>query len=639
MLRLLCIPLLFMSISLWAQLTPARYLALARQQMAVENYSAAIDHLDFCVRADPSNVEAFYLRGAAKYNLGDYSGAISDFSICIRLYPLAAASFQNRGVARSKTGDHVGAVEDFNHAQRLEPENYSLYLSKAYSLLQIESLQEAILTCDKAIALNPRIEEAFVLRGAANLTLEKYEAALADLNRALTIKPLSTDALLRRTLVRHHMGDSTGAYADCRKALSIDSSSTLGWFVMGSMNADRGRYKQAIEDYSRVIQFNPQHALAFYNRGSAHMQLENLREAAYDFRRVTEINPLNVLGHFNLGLIHHRRKEYQKALQAYNEVLALYPEMEDAWFNRALVKQELGDSPGARRDYRMGSIIRTEHGNPEEGFDLSRVRQELFDLQADFYAPSLRSKLSRDNLALFPFIELRAAASQPLQTQGLKFYNSVLDSRNRQHGFTPFFYLANYYNETTPDTAQQTLPPRTDAATAGIYRACSYRSNFEFDRSLALYDSLLKHYPGEFLLWFGKAGTMYYLLDLLLKLEQPDHAHPRGALMTPSLKSAQTDGLRLNEMEYLYSRCIALRPDFAPAYFNRGLVRAELEDFEAAIDDFLQAHTLQNNLGEAAFNAAILAKYLNKPRACDYLLRAVKNGVPQAKELRKTWCE
>jgi tetratricopeptide (TPR) repeat protein len=638
MLRLICIPLLFMSISLWAQLRPAKYLALAREQIALENYDAAIDHLNFCIKADPTNVEAFYLRGASRYNLGDFAGAIADFGNCIGLYPLAAAPFQNRGVARSKTGDHEGAIADFDRALALEPENYSLYMSKAYSLMQIAQTPAAIEVCTRAIALNPKVEEAWLMRGMARLDLGELDASLADLNEALRLKPHHTEALLRRSLVHSEREDSGAALADCRRALALDSASTLAWFVLGSLYGQQERYALAADAYARVTALNPRNALAHYNRGVANMQADALREAALDFQRVTDINPENVLGHFNLALIYHRRKDYPKALAAYDAVLELYPDMEDAWFNRALVKQEMGDEKGARSDYANGSMVRAERGNQPEGFDRSMVRDELVDLQADFYAPSLRSRLRRDHIALFPFIELRASAYRR-SGSALKFYNPAIDHRNRQHGFSPFFYLTNYYDETAPDSAQQTLPPGTDAATAGIYRACSYRSNFEFDRSLALYDSLLKQYPGEFLLWFGKAGTMYYLLDLLLKLEQPDHAHPRGTLMTPSLKSAQTDALRLNEMEYLYSKSIALRPDFAPAYFNRGLVRAELEDFEAAIDDFLQAHTLQNNLSEAVFNAAILAKYLDDPRACDYLMRAVINGVPQAKELRKTWCE
>jgi tetratricopeptide (TPR) repeat protein len=581
-------------------------------------------------------VEAFYLRGAAKYNLGDYQGSIGDFTICIRLYPQAASSFQNRGVARSKTGDHQGAVEDFNHALRLEPENYSLYLSKVYSLLQIEQFQEAIATCDKAIKLNSRIEEAFVLRGAAHLSIEAYDKALLDLDKALQIQPAHTEALLRRALVKHELKDTLGALRDAKQALSVDSASTLAWFVMGSLHADAGKFADAITAYSRVIALNPRHALAYYNRGSAYMQTEDLREAALDFRRVTEINPRNVLGHFNLGLIYHRQKNYPKALESYDHVLALYPDMEDAWFNRALVKQELGDGTGARRDYHMGNLIRAEHGNPDAGFDPSRVQQELFDLQADFYAPSLKSRLQREHIALYPFIELRAAPSRLKDAEALRFYNPAIDSRNREHQFQPFFFLANYYTDTPDDsTAHRT---GGSGVSAEIYRACLYRSRFEFDRALSLYDTLLQKYPSEFLVWFGKAGTQFYLLDLLLKLEQPDAPRRQNDLMPLGVKAVQTDHIKLNEIEYLYSRCIALRPDFAPAYFNRGLARAELEDFDSALEDFLTAFTLQPTLGEAAFNAAILAKYLDDDRACDLLLKSTAAGIKQAGTLRETWC-
>ena len=63
-----------------AQLNAEKYISLARGDLEEQNYSLAIQRLNFALKTSPYNVEAFFLRAMAKHQLGDYQGAVMDYS-------------------------------------------------------------------------------------------------------------------------------------------------------------------------------------------------------------------------------------------------------------------------------------------------------------------------------------------------------------------------------------------------------------------------------------------------------------------------------------------------------------------------------------------------------------------------------
>lgn len=66
-----------------------------RGQMALNEgqYLQAIKNFNVLVRLDPSLHKAYFLRGIAKYNLGDFGGAETDFDKSIEINPIYTQAY------------------------------------------------------------------------------------------------------------------------------------------------------------------------------------------------------------------------------------------------------------------------------------------------------------------------------------------------------------------------------------------------------------------------------------------------------------------------------------------------------------------------------------------------------------------
>jgi tetratricopeptide (TPR) repeat protein len=74
-----------------------------------------------------------------------------------------------------------------------------------------------------------------------------------------------------------------------------------------------------------------------------------------------------------------------------------------------------------------------------------------------------------------------------------------------------------------------------------------------------------------------------------------------------------------------YNQAITINPNYAQAYYNRGIVRNELGDKPGAIDDYTQAIKFNPNLAQAYGNRAYVYYQLgDKQKAREDLQRAAQ---------------
>ena len=83
-----------------------------------------------------------------------------------------------------------------------------------------------------------------------------------------------------------------------------------------------------------------------------------------------------------------------------------------------------------------------------------------------------------------------------------------------------------------------------------------------------------------------------------------------------------------------------MKPDLAIAWFNRGNVKARMGAYNDAVQDYDKALELEERLGEAHFNRALLLIYLKRnEEACKDLSRAGELGIRNSYNLIKRYCE
>jgi tetratricopeptide (TPR) repeat protein len=111
------------------------------------------------------------------------------------------------------------------------------------------------------------------------------------------------------------------------------------------------------------------------NRGVIHMNRRDMASAIADFEAALALNPQLPEGLMNRGSVRIAQGRYQEALADTETALKLgvaYPER--AFYNRALVREELRDTRGAYKDY-------SEAARLKPGWELPRLELARFSVQ------------------------------------------------------------------------------------------------------------------------------------------------------------------------------------------------------------------------------------------------------------------
>ena len=147
----------------------------------------AIEDLDWALKVDPQDAQAYCCRGVVRCKLGNYQDAISDFNQALRLNFQDAIVYRNRGKARFKLGDRQGAIADFNLGLQMQPDDTLLYLARGNVYHATGNYDAAIKDYTQAIQINLEDAQAYYHRGMSYACLEEMQHAIADYQQAASI--------------------------------------------------------------------------------------------------------------------------------------------------------------------------------------------------------------------------------------------------------------------------------------------------------------------------------------------------------------------------------------------------------------------------------------------------------------------
>ena len=122
MIRKILLALLWVPVSVSAQINTERVMTIARNALYFEDYVLSIQYFNQVINAKPYLFEPYFFRGLAKINLDDYQGAEADCNEAIKRNPFVVGAYQIRGLARIRQNNFDGAIEDYRTALKYDPE-------------------------------------------------------------------------------------------------------------------------------------------------------------------------------------------------------------------------------------------------------------------------------------------------------------------------------------------------------------------------------------------------------------------------------------------------------------------------------------------------------------------------------------
>lgn len=362
-----------------------------RGRMALQQgkYSQAIENFNILASLDTTDYWTFFFRGIAKYSLGDLRGAQKDFDNSVRLNPVFTNGYHYRAITESRFGKYDEAFSDFQRAIELRPGMEGLYYSRGVTYFMSQQFEKAVEDFNRYIRRQPKDPSAYLNRGASLLFLNDTTAALNDYNKAIKLDRFDAEGYIRRGRLFASMNRITDGIADMDKAVELDPKNTFAFFNRALMLYDNHDYVKAMSDLNRVLEYEPGNALTLYNRALIKAQVGDYEGALEDMDRVADINPENVLVYFNRAAVFMEMGRYRDALEDYDKAISLYPDFAKAYMNRSYVKNLLGQNRSSKEDYNIAQRkikeYREKNLSDAGSFaDTTKKYSSLIALDADF---------------------------------------------------------------------------------------------------------------------------------------------------------------------------------------------------------------------------------------------------------------
>ena len=344
------------------------------------------------------------------------------------------------------------------------------------------------------------------------------------------------------------------------------------------------RYDDALRDYDEVIRLVPQHFVAHYNRALLRSFVGDDNRAIKDFDFVLDKAPNNTLAAYNRALLSERVGNFAQAIKDYTRLIRVYPRFWAGYAARAKNYRKIGNTKAALADE-------------------TRVQRAQLDF---FFSQQKRSPIkkvkTRSEHELEQYQQLVEEPENSLRVR-LTATAGRIQNKKVERVFLPMFRV-----------------------TSAPQSSVGYHSILFLPVS-----SILKSYNAVISAEDSATIVPLAQLNQWLSSKNPEQIAILLAQEASTLVESKPE-LALA----LLHRIETLQPQSAMNYYNKGCVFAaqgKLADAEIA---FSQAISLDDHMGEAYFNRAVVALLQNNNiKAIADLSKAGELGLYRAYNLIK----
>lgn len=376
------------------------YLLRGQVYHAQAQYTLAITDYSQVIAIEPERAEAYFLRGQVYAQLGRHESAIADYTTALEAnYAQPALVYHARGVSYYEQRAYDLALADLNaalsrDASLAESHLYRglIYFQQAAYGQATESLaiairldsdlgQEALSAFEGLIesSTEPAVQaRAYYMRGRIHLLLadeDNLQLALDDLTAAIQNDPTLSEAYYWRGQVYFQQQDYSRAINDLDQALGQDATFTAAYYQRGLARFQLADYEGALRDLTVAIRFDPTRATqaivyfgalveaapndpatapAYYIRGrlyQARGDSGDLSLALQDFTIAILRNPTFAPPYFDRGLLRVRLNTYAQAINDLSKAIELDYNVTQAYYRRGLAYAQQDNPENAIQDF------------------------------------------------------------------------------------------------------------------------------------------------------------------------------------------------------------------------------------------------------------------------------------------------
>jgi tetratricopeptide (TPR) repeat protein len=185
---------------------------------------------------------------------------------------------------------------------------------------------------EQALAKNPDDPKINVALGVAYLERGENARALERIQRAVKVAPDSAEAHNWLGVVLLDRADFPQGIAALRKAVALDPKHTRAYANLGSALARSGEFDEAVEVFRKVLTLEPEAMSAHFNLGMALREKGDLDAALDHLRRVVKADPGNAAMRYELGQTLRQGGDLGGAIGEFEHALEINPELREGYY-------------------------------------------------------------------------------------------------------------------------------------------------------------------------------------------------------------------------------------------------------------------------------------------------------------------
>lgn len=259
-----------------------------------------------------------------------------------------------------KYNDNLLAIEDIDRAIKLDSLIPEYYLLKAELQKKEGGYADAKRTLDKCLLIDNKNVQARIELGWIAFIIQNYKQAIEYADAALKINVYAAEAYYLKGMIFSEQKDTAKAISSFITATEQESNYYDAFIQLGVLHLNQ-KNKLAIDYFKNAVNIKPKSSEALYNYAYAHQQFGNYTEAITTYQNMIAIQPFRE-PYFNLGYIH---QEYldkpEEAIEFYNQAVQLSPFYHQAYYNRGLCYEKVGDFKNAELDFRKTLSIASDY--------------------------------------------------------------------------------------------------------------------------------------------------------------------------------------------------------------------------------------------------------------------------------------
>ena len=267
------------------------------------------------------------------------------------------------------------AMRDIGVATRLDSTEPAYYLALADIYLNRNKLQNSVAAVDRALELEPRNIKALLKQAEIHLVVGNHLEALKHLDRVIELDDLNDKAIFLRGVVFMETGDTSRAVRNFQKAIDINQEYMEAYMQLGILYSLK-KNRIALDYFNSVLNMDPDNLEAKYSIAIFYQEAGEYENAMSAYGSILVDKPDFYIAHYNMGYIELvYRENYEDAIEHFTEAIGINPEYADAYYNRGLSYEMLGDVQNSYENYKEAVTLQPNHPKALEG--LKRIDDHL----------------------------------------------------------------------------------------------------------------------------------------------------------------------------------------------------------------------------------------------------------------------